>query len=412
VSELLDYINKQGSFAAKAIITLGVLVTWGYCAFSINFFPTGLNLADSLVFIFIALGFGLLYCTWLLFGFMSFYFGHSAFTEKGTSRLLDGAACLSFLSIVFFIAYWLGSLEATIAPLLSGFLLHFAVVQWKPDAPDIDDKNKQSRARMRGALIFTAIFIVPTIALPVFGKFIDGSFGLIGIQQKNVSLALNESNQKIVSDVAKEFNLSIYGCVKDGDKTNIVHHFNVLWHGLGERSLVQLLAYEKNNWVAKAKIELDRSGLNVLTPADKKNSFKTCLTVNTDTLFDIYEDKISDNGKLQLANFTQETKHKLEADNLQILSATITGHTDRTPVLKTGDSNMALSIRRADSVYTEIKDLFADLSDAQVKRLGQGSLVPKSNCPRDLSLPEQKECLAVDRRVEIELKVQIKDRKN
>jgi hypothetical protein len=82
---------------------------------------------------------------------------------------------------------------------------------------------------------------------PLLGKFIDGTFGFIGVQQKNVSLVLSEDNQKIVSDVAKELNLSVYGCTKDGNQTNIVHHFNVLWHGLGERSLVQLLTYNKES---------------------------------------------------------------------------------------------------------------------------------------------------------------------
>lgn len=409
MTELIELFNKQCSLAVKVIIALGIFVTWGYCTFSINFFPTGLNIADSLVFIFIALGFGLLYSAWLLFGFMAIYFGHSAWTDK-SSRIVDAAACIIFLFFLLYIALKMGSAEASIAPLISGFLLHHSIIQWKKDAPTMDEESKRSRARLRWTMIFFATFIVPTLALPVFGKFIDSSFGLIGIQQKNVSLALNEENQKVVSDVAKEFNLSIYGCLKDGNQTNIVHHFNVLWHGLGERSLVQLLAYEHGDWKPKAKIELDRNGLKVLTPTDKKNSFKTCLTVNTDTLFDIYEDTISDNGKKRLAEFTQETKRRLEADNLKILSANISGHTDRVPVMKAGDSNVELSMRRADSVYSEIKDLFADVPESQVKRTGQGSLTPKSNCPRNLSMAEQKECLAVDRRVEIDLKVQMKEK--
>mgnify|MGYP001051621182 CR=1 FL=1 len=409
MTELIELINKKSSFVVKIIIAIGILVSWGYCTFSINFFPTGLNIADSLIFIFIALGFGVFYSVWLILGFSACYFGHSALTDKG-SRFSDVAACLSVSFFLLYISFELGSAEASIAPLLSGFLLHSSIFQWKKDEPDLDEEGKRSRLRLRWTMILFSILVVPTFALSVFGKIIDSSFGLIGIQQKNVSLALNDENQKVVSDVAKEFNLSIYGCLKDGNQTNIVHHFNVLWHGLGERSLVQLLAYEHGAWKPKAKIELDRNGLKVLTPTDKKNSFKTCLTVNTDTLFDIYEDTISDNGKKRLAEFTRETKRRLEADNLKILSANISGHTDRVPVMKAGDSNVELSMRRADSVYSEIKDLFADVPESQVKRTGQGSLTPKSNCPRNLSMAEQKECLAVDRRVEIDLKVQMKEK--
>jgi outer membrane protein OmpA-like peptidoglycan-associated protein/putative Mn2+ efflux pump MntP len=412
VSELLESANKHSSLIAKIIISTGVLITWSYCAFLINFFPTGLSIADSLIFVFIALGFGALYFSWLAIGFAAVYYGYLIVKTKGTlERFYFAVVCVILCAFSIAIGYRVGGPTGAPMSLASGVLFYFAVIQLKlENEKDPDARRRQ--ARLRTWLIFAAIFGVPAIALPVIGKITDKSFSLIGIQQKDVSLALSSENQKIVSDVAKEFGISIYGCLKNDNQSNIAHHFNVLWHGLGERSLVQITAYENDKWVPKARVELDRSGLKVLSATDKKNSFNTCLTVNTDTLFDIYEDKISDNGKLQLAKFTQETKHKLEADNLQILSATITGHTDRIPVFKTGDSNMALSMRRADSVYAEIKDLFAGLSDSQTKRLAQGSLVPKSNCPRDLAPSEQKECLAVDRRVEIELKVQIKDRKN
>ena len=411
MSELLENLQKLASFAAKSTVALGILITWGYCAFLINFFPTGLNLADSLVFIFIALGFGFLYSYWLGSSFIAFNFAFAAFKEKSIiDKVFSILFSLFFFSALALVAYFMEDWAAFFAPIASGLILYIAANHWKSDVSDTAEKQK--RALQRIVLLVIAIVIPAAMVPPVFGKFIDGTFGFIGVQQKDVSLVLSEENQRIISDTAKELNLSIYGCTKEGNQTNLAHHFNVLWHGLGERSLVQLLAYdtESKKWNKKiAKIELDRSGVKVLTPENKRNSFKTCLTVNTDTLFDIYDDKISANGKKQLAQFTQETELRLAADHLKILSANIIGHTDRIPVLKTGDSNAALSMRRADSVYAEIKELFSDLPEAQVKRLGQGSLQPKSTCTRDLPLPEQKECLAVDRRVEIELKVQLKE---
>ncbi|QHF51767.1 hypothetical protein [Pseudomonas sp. S49] len=414
MSELIENLAKAGSFSVKLIIALGIFITWGYCAFLINFFPTGLNLADSLVFIFIALGFGFLYSYWLGASFLAFNFAYSAIKEKnGFEKIFAAIFSFIFFAALGLVAYLLADWTALAASAASGFMLHISINLWKSDLPGEDAATKRKRTWQRVLVFFLAFIIPAALVPPLLGKFIDGTFGFIGVQQKNVSLVLSEDNQKIVSDVAKELNLSVYGCTKDGNQTNIVHHFNVLWHGLGERSLVQLLTYnnESQKWDKKvAKIELDRSGVKVLTQENKNDSFNTCVTLNTDTLFDIYVDKISDDGKARLGEFATDTRNKLETDHLRILSATITGHTDRLPVLKENDSNVALSLRRANSVYMEIKDLFNADKNVHVKMLGQGSLQPKSECPRNISIPEQKECLAVDRRVEIELKVQMKEK--
>ncbi|MBT9265259.1 OmpA family protein [Pseudomonas sp. MG-9] len=411
MSELLTSVEKYGSLTAKLIVALGVCITWGYCAFIINFFPTGLTVADSLVFIFIALGFGILYVYWLLFGFLGAYFFVSFFQEPHIrARLFSAVMFLVFAGCLVFLACIMKDASSLLAPLFSGALLYLTIIHWKPDVARATIKQRRERARMRIMIFFTALFLPLTVAVPVIGIIIDSSFGLIGITQKNVSLAVSEDNQKIINDVAKEFDISVYGCSENGKKTNIVHHFNVLWHGLGERSLVELLTHDGNGWKPKARIELDRSGLKILKPTNKETTFNTCLTLNSDTLFGTYEDNISKYGKLQLKVFSDETKNKLNADHLQILSAKIIGYTDRVPVSKNSDSNFDLSIRRANSVHTELKEygLLTDIPESEIKSSGQGSLLSKSNCSRELNPAELKECLAVDRRVEIELKLQMK----
>ncbi|WP_158243873.1 MULTISPECIES: hypothetical protein [unclassified Pseudomonas] len=409
MSELLDAVEKHGTLAAKLIVALGIGITWGYCAFIINFFPTGLTLADSLVFIFIALGFGLLYFYWLLFGFLGVYFAHD-FTKS--SKKMDKAfavfMCFVFIGCLIIVALLMHDFSPLAAPVFSGALLFLSIIYWKPDAAGATIEQIRQRARMRVATFITALILPIAVAVPVMGLIIGSTFGFIGIAQKDVSLALSEENQKVVSDVAKEFDISVYGCLKSGSQTNIVHHFNILWHGLGERSLVEILAYNGKDWSPKARIELDRSGLKVLKASNKEASFSTCHTLNSDALFDTYEDEVSTSGKQQLITFSSETKQKLEKDHLHILSAKIIGYTDRTPVMKSGDSNAALSLRRAESVHAELESLFIGVPAVPVKSTGQGSLFPKSNCPRNLGSVELKECLAADRRVEIELQLQMK----
>jgi len=403
VNELLDALSKHGSLLARLIVALGVLITWSYCAFTINFFPTGLNIADGLVFVFIALGFGLLYLLWLMTGVLLYYFGQVFLDEPlSWGSLLPVATVILLLGCHAGVAYELGSFPALVAPLSSGFLLHFALFKWKP-VPGLGVAKRRERRRFRITLIFMGIMLPPFIAVPILSIIINSAFSFIGIQQKNVSLVLDADNLHIINDVAKELDLSVYGCSVGATPTRIVHHFNVLWHGLGERSLVQLLVNENGNWVAKAKIELDQAGLKIITPTDKKASFSTCVTLNTDTLFDNYSDTPNDEGKVELKNFAERTGARLKEAHLAILSARIIGYTDRVPIAKDNDSNTKLSIRRAKQVFTQLAPLF---DHVHVDIVGRGSLEPKATCPWDLKGLDLRECLAIDRRVEIELKLQ------
>lgn len=71
VSNNIDKFNGVASLLAKCLLGVGVLVVLIYCM-RIGFFPVGLTLSDSLVFIFLAIGFGVLYLFWILLGFFIF----------------------------------------------------------------------------------------------------------------------------------------------------------------------------------------------------------------------------------------------------------------------------------------------------------------------------------------------------
>lgn len=86
---------------------------------------------------------------------------------------------------------------------------------------------------------------------------------------------------------------------------------------------------------------------------------------------------------------------------MKVDAVTITGYTDQAPVLRKGDSNFALSKRRADAVAKRLGDFKIDHKDA-IRVVGNGSIMPKSTCSDHLSAREREECRAIDRRVEIE----------
>ncbi|NWC94129.1 MULTISPECIES: OmpA family protein [unclassified Pseudomonas] len=106
----------------------------------------------------------------------------------------------------------------------------------------------------------------------------------------------------------------------------------------------------------------------------------------------------SPEGDAALTAFAEKVKNYLEESKRQVIAVTVTGHSDRIPVLTSNDSNQKLSRRRAESVVEKLKPLGPEL---QFNIKAAGSHMPISNCARNLPKPELKECLATDRRVQI-----------
>jgi OOP family OmpA-OmpF porin len=412
LKEVLDNLENYGALTVKLIIALGVIVVFSYCAFQINFFPTGLTIGDSLVFIFIALGFGVFYLFWLLLAYTAVY--SLAYFKINKSKFFSSESLLMFFLGIFIIVllgiyiYWVGDFMSILAPLMSGALLIITTSFWNTEKGSLSDEEYSTKKKRRVQVGIFAVLIVPLIAVSAISEFVNGSIRILGIQQKHKSIVLDKNNFKVIQDVAKELNLPIYGCVTNGKQSNIVHNFNILWHGLGERSLVEVLIPKEGTWQPAVRVELDRTGTKVLQILDKDLSFKTCLSLSSDAVFDLYQSEPNEEGIKALGKFLSKVETYLEDSKLAILSVTITGFTDRIPVIKKNDTNEALSLRRANSVLSALSPLFKNVDKKNISILGKGPKEPLSNCPKALSGNELTKCLSVDRRVEISLRVQRK----
>ena len=267
--EILDDINKYHKLLTGAVITTGIFVVFCYCAFIINFFPSGLTLGDSLIFIFIALGFGVLYFLWLGLGYLS-VFGlthpwHKVLGEKERfSPVFIGIASGAAL---FLSALTTGdTIKFLVSSLLSGFILLFAVNLWGKveKGTQLEEKptkeNNRTLIKLRLAVIMMALFGVPILASPVVSKLISTSFKSFGISHDNVSLILDRNNYEIVEGVSKSLGVEFKGCILEGNKVRIVNNIKVLWHGIGDQSLIALI----HNEGIKAKLELDSVGVALL----------------------------------------------------------------------------------------------------------------------------------------------------
>jgi OOP family OmpA-OmpF porin len=407
LKELLSSLNSYGSLLVKLVITIGIVVVFSYCAFSINFFPKGLTLGDSLVFIFIALGFGIFYIFWLALGYLTLYGLFYPFTLKlGKNDDLGSKVLMFIVGLIFFgflllFYFSTNDFRSVIAPLASGLIILIATFFWNTQPEGLNPEELEKRERARVGIILIAFFIAPLIGMTAVSQIIDSSFRVFGINQKNVSLVLSESNYKIVNGTAKGLDIPIFGCELEKETTRIVHNVNMLWHGIGDKSLIVLLSPDNNKFKPVARLELESAGTNVLKVLDNNASFNACINLESDTLFESYSSEPSPLGKINLDMFIDKIKAYLKGSNLEITSASITGYTDRIPVANDSDTNYALSLRRANSVFTMLKPLFNKSVSKKVNVSGKGALNPKSMCSQHQDSLELTECLSVDRRVEL-----------
>lgn len=408
MKELLDSLNDNGSLLVKLVIGIGVAVVFSYCAFSINFFPVGLTLGDSLVFLFIALGFGVFYLLWLALGYFILYSIAYPFTEKlgknDSARFLTFFLGGIFLFMLSWFSYSIHDWGYVIAPLVSGAILLITTFFWNPAPAGSSVQDIQERKKTRVVIILLAVFIVPLIGMKAVSRIVDSSFGLFGINQKNVSLVLSEKNHAIVSGVASGLEVPLFGCELVKGSTRIIDNVNVLWHGIGDIILIDLLRPDENGFKSVARLELESEGTSVLKPLDSHASFNACINLESDTLFDSYESIPSVEGKKQLDALINKINIYLKSSKLEITSASITGYTDRRPVSKDGDTNYDLSRRRAKSVFDTLSPLFNENVKKLVNVSGKGMSNPKSKCDKIQYALELNECLAVDRRVEVNFK--------
>ncbi|MBK5519265.1 OmpA family protein, partial [Pseudomonas sp. TH10] len=212
------------------------------------------------------------------------------------------------------------------------------------------------------------------------------------------SVSLDAANQKIIKGVVDEFDLRLHSCGNSKTPEQIVHHVNVLWHGLGERTLIELPFLTDSSSGSPYQVELNRSGVNLVRRPGNEAGIALCFSLGNDLLFDTYASTLTDEGTAALTAFATQVKTYLKDSKRLIIAISVTGHSDRNPVRAANDSNQKLSLRRAKSVAELLKTLSPEL---QLNIKAAGSHVPVSSCARDLPKAELSECLAMDRRVEI-----------
>lgn len=413
--DFIDQFQKYLSLGLKLATALGFTVLYFYFAFFINFFPSGLEIGDTLVFLFVAIGFGIFYGFWIGIGALfSYAVIFQIYHWKKNNAVIDWHLMLigSIATTPFFIMFGLGTndIMSSLAPILGGGVLVSMSEVLGPLPVNPSFVQMKERNIKKWGIVFIGLIAVPLAGKAIMGNFVEASIRILGLSNERASIIVDENNYQIISNVAEELGVPVIGCSTDVQNMNLVHNFRVLWHGSGDRSLVEMLVPSKtpNKWEGIVRIELERDGLKLLDLSYNKESkrklnLKSCLTMDSDALFGNYEDEPNLVGKKRLDLLKAKLSFYFNESNLTIDAVTVTGYTDIRDVNPKDDDNYKLSERRAMSVYKYIASALGNLSKDKVVIEGMGPLNPKSNCDEQLKGTKQEICLAPDRRVEIVL---------
>ena len=297
-------------------------------------------------------------------------------------------------------------LESLIPSILSGIVLLKVSFLWDKKPNNLSEEEIVKHNKFRPLLAILAIVFIPFIGAKFISLTLLSSFDQAGLRSNNVSLILDEDNYKIVHEVSHQLTKPIENCSGKVKKKNIIHNVNVLWHGIGERSLIE---FPKSN----ITVELDRKGLYLLTD---KNQIKTdsCLSLNAVILFNTNKSEPNEFGKQELEELISTSKKYIE-NNLTIHSISIFGFADTIPTNKTNTmyaSNLSLSKERADGIYNLIQNKLKNPSIKDSRVIGKGSTQSQKKCPDIKNFNRLNECLMINRRVEVMLNFKRKANKN
>ncbi|NWA29207.1 hypothetical protein HX866_30410 [Pseudomonas gingeri] len=397
-------------FNERYIIGIGILVITCYCVFNIQFFPSGLSVGDTLVFVFAATLFGTLYGYWILLGFGIIYclmypftrdlYGNGGLADRGFQFFVGLVLLFIELLIYFTFAKHIQNLQDAIIPtisnLLSGFI--FVLVGFiKPStqAPTTSQETIPVARRRRN--FYRLLMLLIAMGLPVvFGHaliniFVKISVEKMGLSHRQVSLVLDDDNYRAFKTAADAFALPLLDCNLDNSQAHIIHNVDLLWHGVGNRSLVEATV-RRSSGEKKFRFELKSEGVWVIETPER---IESCLPMSVEITFDSYSSEPNPNGKYNANRLLA----RVEASNLLVNRVEVRGYSDTTPVRPPHDSNQALSQRRADVVARIFK---LDSERQQIFTVGAGSL-NHSNCTSQLPPDVLRDCRAPDRMVVLTL---------
>ncbi|WP_288392138.1 OmpA family protein [uncultured Herbaspirillum sp.] len=461
LKDLGEAYNTVASLFYKIAAAIGAIVVFAYL-FEIGFFPAGLTAAEVIFFVFVAMGFGLVYLMLLGFGALSaiwlvnlivclrnsirfrrqrgmkgwrsWHFpkkwnvrwAHRVrFRSTRTSRLnfhplhpeLRGAfyTAISVLSFLFLVSLALTTNASSVKRLIAGiFVGGFIALMFSNGETNRTRKTppKKSYWTSTRFRLFLALSLPLVALIPLRGTMdlVHVVFQQLGIRMMNVSVEVPAAERESVQRISDALNRPLLDChrLSKGDRL-LIHHANVLWTSVGNTTYLSFTLENPNRpgWLEpdpkplqEVMLRIDTSAVHII---EARPPLNPCFDLPNDMLFGTAKYELTPEADTALKAFASS----IQADG-QVARIIVRGHSDPRRIggqmeRELGD-NQRLSERRAEVVAAKLKDLLK-IPQLDIAFEGAGSREPKVNCPvGGATTPyEAQQCNAPNRRVEVRI---------
>lgn len=258
--------------------------------------------------------------------------------------------------------------------------------------------EKQSQRWPAAFGLFGVALIFPLVVPTAGSLFFEAPFKGFGLRQQAITISLSPSNWERYRALQPEYSEYLKRCGGSKESWTAIHDVDILWHGIGQRSLVKLPIPPTSTAPSTKqymRLEFESSGLiTSKSPVDM-----VCFEV-PDIAFSTQSNVLSESGQTHLFDALRPSF----ADTSLLERVEVIGYADRRP---TKGGNDALSTARAENVKLKLQQQF-NVDPVKVFARGKGVHQPKAMCGEKLSPLETDECLAPNRRVEIRVILQNK----
>lgn len=266
---------------------LGLLIVFVYSA-QTGFFPKGLSTADSIVFIFSLLAFGIVVTVGVLYGAFALLWlfviwdeinaariarwrrdGQDEDRRPGGFRLIPALRRRPLAFMSFFVCAFFGVsllIASETSPdrfgllwqfvqgyFVAGFLVMFTFVE-----PLFTDKQTDKQPQIQPAQR-VAIFGIAIIALFVFGsidQIMATTMRMVGVRHERAPIELSASNFARVLALSTAAEAKLVSCPLPGTENVLLFDADLLWYGVGAKALLRL-----NDPKGTLSVEIDDSGV-------------------------------------------------------------------------------------------------------------------------------------------------------
>lgn len=258
----LDGFEKMMSLAVKLSIATGFLIVFIYCFFEINWFPIGLSLSDTVGFIMMALGLGMVMLVIALPLLMATFAVIDKRNKNNRYKSFLFWIKICFCAILaFVIVKILGENEAHVYASLMWFyiiatviiiIIYFALIK----------KDKEVKETYLFIIIplFVILIFITTLN---FGKNVMIK---LGVARPNSIIQLAEDDYKFVLSEAKRRKLVV--STYSGREDRSLSGVSILWRGMGSHTLIEFVCKEEK---VRMEIKTDESKI-IYSVKDKSNT--------------------------------------------------------------------------------------------------------------------------------------------